>query len=75
MVPREPRRVVRIRPSAAATRMARHRVDALIASAVADLAAAQAGDLVRVHGAVLDLLQAVRITVRHGLDVDQEVAS
>lgn len=75
MVPRSPARVIAIRPSAAASRHARRKVEALVASAVEELHAVQAGDLVAVHGAFLDLARAVRIVVDHGLDVEQAVAS
>ncbi len=70
MVRHSPARVVAIRPSATATRRARRQVDELVASAAEELAAVQGGDLVQIHGAVIDVLRAVRIVVAFGLDLD-----
>ena len=75
MVPRDPARVICLRPSAAAERHARRQVDALVSSAADDLAAVKAGDLGAIHGAMLDLLRAVRLVVSHGLDLEEREAA
>jgi len=58
----------------ARNRRARREVGALVESALRHLAAVQAGDLVYVHGAYLDLARAVGLVLEHRLDAE-EVAS
>lgn len=74
-LPRNPARVVSLRPSAVEVRRARQQVRLLIGEAVEDLLATE-DDLGAIHGAFLATAAAVRIVVRHGLDLDhQGVAS
>lgn len=51
-------------------RRARREVDALVDSALQELAAVRAGSLMAIHGAHLDLTRAVSITMRYGLDAE-----
>ena len=64
-------RVIVIRPSAVARRRARREIAALVDSALSDLAAVQAGELVHVHGAYLDLGRAVALVLHHGIDAEE----
>jgi hypothetical protein len=69
MVPE--RRVVAIDATSAARRRLCREVDDLAASAIENLVAVRAGELVYVHGALLDVSRAVRIVLAHALDIDE----
>lgn len=51
-------------------RRARRELDALVDSALRELAAFRAGNVVAIHAAYLDLTRAVSTTMQYGLDVE-----